>query len=155
DPERRASDGDANSPVCEKHLKNGGKPAENTDECASASAGSRTRFSSLEDRHDVRFTTEASTPARSRTRNPALGERHDRPFHHQGRKERKGQELNLQGVAARPRSRRLPSPVGLPLRESAEREGVEPSRLVARPGSSRVPSPLGLPFRSVAPYPLG
>src|SRR5207302_666887 len=28
----------------------------------------------------------------------------------------------------------------------AEREGVEPSRLIARPDSSRVPSPFGLPF---------
>src|SRR5262249_41469421 len=30
--------------------------------------------------------------------------------------QRKGQELNLQGVAARPLSKRLPSPIGLPLR---------------------------------------
>ena len=30
--------------------------------------------------------------------------------------QRKGQELNLQGVAARPLSKRLPSPVGLPFR---------------------------------------
>ena len=29
----------------------------------------------------------------------------------------------------------------------AEREGVEPSRLVARPFSGRLPSPVGLPFR--------
>jgi hypothetical protein len=30
----------------------------------------------------------------------------------------------------------------------AEREGVEPSRLIARPFSGRLPSPVGLPFRS-------
>jgi hypothetical protein len=31
--------------------------------------------------------------------------------------------------------------------DSAEGEGVEPSRLIARPISNRVPSPFGLPFR--------
>ena len=52
------------------------------------------------------------------------------PFHHRGRaNERKGQELNLQGLAPRPDSNRVPSPVGLPFQhqpDTAPRVRVRP-----------------------------
>ena len=51
------------------------------------------------------------------------------------------------------RGRAAPEPLGHG-HDSAEGEGVEPSRLIAHPGSSGVPSPVGLPFRkSNAPKP--
>ena len=66
----------------------------------------------------------------------------------QGHLERKERESNPQGVAARPLSRRLPSPVGSSFRSGREgRVGIEPTtfRLTGECSATELPTLLGKP----------